>query len=91
MEEKKIFNQKEYNQQYYITNKHLKTICTLCGGKTSPFNKFQHEHTKKHLKKVEESKKIKQPTLEDFTKLLISTSSELGIKVEIKDNSLIIG
>ena len=85
---KKVFNRKEYNDQYYQKNKSIKSICELCGGKTSPFNKYQHEQTTKHQKKLKESK---TPTLEQFTKMLIDKSSELGIKVELKDNSLIIG
>jgi len=86
--EKKIFNRKEYNDQYYQKNKLIKSICELCGGKTSPFNKFQHEQTAKHKKKLNESK---TPTLEQFNKMLIEKSTELGIKVELNDKSLIIG
>jgi epoxyqueuosine reductase QueG len=88
VKEKKVFNRKEYNDQYYQKNKSVKSICELCGGKTSPFNKYQHEQSAKHQKKLKEST---TPTLEQFTKMLIDKSSELGIKVEIKDKSLIIG
>jgi epoxyqueuosine reductase QueG len=86
--EKKDFNQKEYNQKYYKDNKHKKSICVICGGKTSPFNKYQHEHSKKHIKKVEE---LKNPSINDFCKMLISNAKDLNMKFEIKDNSLIIG
>jgi epoxyqueuosine reductase QueG len=88
MEEvKKEFNRKEYNQQYYKDKKSIKSICALCGGKTSPFNKFQHEHSLKHIKMMNEKKK---PTLEEFTKLLLAQSMDLNLKLEFKDNTLVI-
>jgi hypothetical protein len=86
-EEKKAFNQKEYNQQYYLDNKHIKTKCELCGGKTSPFNKFQHEKTKKHQQKINEKK---TPTFDDLSKLLLSKASELGMTIKIDNDSFTI-
>lgn len=86
-EEKKSFNQKEYNQQYYLDNKHIKSKCELCGGKTSPFNKFQHEKTKKHQLKLKEQK---TPTFDDLSKLLLSKASELGMTIKIDNDSFTI-
>ena len=81
---------KEYNQNYYKNHKDIKNICEICKGKFSVFNKNHHENTKKHLKKLEESKK---PSLEEFAKLLLEKSSQLGIcnlKVNIEDKTITI-
>lgn len=77
---KKPFDQKEYNHKYYENKKNIKTICNICGGKSSPFNKFQHEQTKKHQNKLEQ---IKSATFDELSKQLVSRASELGLKINI--------
>jgi len=76
-------NQKEYNQQYYNDKKHIKSICTICGGKTSVFNKYQHEHTNKHLKKVKELENNKKLLFENGMKVIKIENLEDLIKLGI--------
>jgi len=88
MEVVKEFDRKKYNDEYYQINKKKIVVCELCGSKYTIFNKYQHENTKKHKKQIV---KKKQMTLDEITKMLIEKSTELNLKIEIKDNSLVIG
>jgi len=78
--EKIEFNHKEYNKKYYLANKNNKFECAICKGKYSTFTKAHHEKTKKHIKKIEENKEVKENNISfyDFKKMLISALLEFG-------------
>jgi len=84
-EAKKQFSQNEYNKTYYQENKNKKSICVICGGKTSVFNSYQHKNTKKHQDAL---KKIDSMTPENITKLILEKCKELGINITSNSNSL---
>ena len=73
-----------YNKEYYLSHKDDKKVCDVCGGKYKIFNKNHHIKTQKHIKKAGDQ------VMKDLTQMLIENAQKIGLKIEMKDNTLTI-